>query len=268
MDKESGNEKKQDTDQQKNSPVNYNIVQAGNAERKIDSENPSVYFSSPVKKKGRKKTFMPIMITMSSAALIGIVFGVIMLQMFVTLNEPSGSESKVSQTSSAVSEAEKNGNKFPELSAYMLQAGVFSQRENAENWMKLYQGENLPVIVWEREEHYYLFTGVYMQEEEAKQRAVELQAKGFDVFVKPWSTSEAELTLTNDEAKWLNDFQTTWTEAIAEKNTDSLKSLLLSRPENDIFNNLFNELEKDKVTGDEQFYLDLMYTYEQLANYM
>lgn len=270
MDKDRGsnhkpNAKKEEerTDQK----PDIHIVQDGNAvKRGLESEDIPVLYHAP--KKTKEKRFLPIFLTISSASIIGIVLGVIMLQMFVTMDDPPTVVNTTSSNDIPATNDDIIGSQIPEVSGYMLQAGVFTEQGNAEEWKNTFESESIPAIIWEQEGQYYLFVGIYGTEEEAKQQAASLKEDGFDIFAKPWSTNQVEVELKDTEAEWLASLQETWMATLADKNGEPLVELLSVAPNNESFRELLPQFEGATNDDYEQLYLDLMYFFERLENYI
>ena len=259
--KSDGNKKKEDTEQK---PI-FRVVQSGNAVKKeIEGERIPTYYRPSSNKPVRNKRLIPIFLTILSASVVGIVLGLILMQMFVVLEDHPVAENSSAPTVASTSGDQNTLSQLPVLSGYVLQAGVFTERDNAEEWLTTYETNNIPGIIWERDAQYFLLTGIYATEAEAKLKATEYKADGYDIFAKPWSTTEKEINLTDAEGKWVNTFQETWNTSLTGKDVESLVALHASAPETEQFGNLLSQLETEANTGNDQFYLDLMYTYEQL----
>ena len=66
--------------------------------------------------------------------------------------------------------------------AYVVQAGVFNSRENAETLKNMLQGEGFEVWVTDAQP-YRVHLGVYSDREKAEQIRDEAERKGFDIFI-------------------------------------------------------------------------------------
>src|SRR5699024_3163233 len=97
-----------------------------------------------------------------------------------------------------------------QMKAYVIQLGVFSEQENADIWSKTYAQAGFPSISFQRENQYFLFTGVANTEEKAKEFAEILLKEEIEVYVKEWETDEKEIKLTEEESKWIQLFQEQW----------------------------------------------------------
>lgn len=223
-------------------------------------------FHHPKKKKKRKNTaFLLFIFTVLAASTIGILFGMGMLQMFVTIDDGSAANSTPEVSQPAVNpNSETNLYQLPILSGYVLQAGVFSERENAIEWQESFTDTNIPALLWEKDGQHFLFAGIYETEDAAKIKASE-QIEQLELFVKPWSTSEKELELTTEEQEWLTKFHEVWNTTMVAKDRQSFSDLVDNAPNSEYINEMIDYIKTDQVENVEQFYLDLIYLYEQIG---
>lgn len=169
-------------------------------------------------KKGKgKRPVVPVLVAVFSAIMTGTVLGVIMLNMFVNMNEDSaqGTSSEVpaltgGDEASGVAAGEGTSAAIEAIEAFVLQAGVFSGRENAEEWAGKFDAAGLPTVIWERDGKFFLLAGIGATEEQAKQSAAQLETYEFDIFVKEWATAAQEVELTSTEQEWLQGFRESW----------------------------------------------------------
>lgn len=267
MNKEQGNNQQNDRKTLgEDHPIQ--VVYDGNAvKNNQEKQNIHVFQRPEIKRKPQKKRFMPVLLTVLCASAIGVFFGMTILKLFVSMDdEPiaEGNHTDETVTASAASgSTEKKHYDIPQLSGYVLQAGVFMEKENAEEWLNYYETNQLPVIIWEQDTQYYLFTGIYPTEEAAKNQAGELKASGYDVFAKSWSTTSGEIELGEEEAEWLNKFAEEWPVSLSAKKPESLIESVNAVPSSEQFAGIRNKLQ-EQVSA-EQFYLDIFKLYEQLG---
>src|SRR5699024_336024 len=92
-----------------------------------------------------------ILLSVAASLLIGILFGMISLQMA----EKDSSRAETKNTSVDIANGtEKNATlkSFEPFTFYVIQAGVFTDSNNAQKWANLYDESGYPTIEWEREE--------------------------------------------------------------------------------------------------------------------
>lgn len=223
-------------------------------------------FHQPKKKKSRNTpAFLIILFTILAACMIGLLFGYGVLQMFIFVDDNTVASVPISEVRQPVVTSETKTFTAPQLTGYILQAGVFSERVNAVEWQENILPSNIPSIIWERDTQYYLFTGVSDTEDIAKLKVNEFEGLGLELYTKQWSTSQMDLELTNVEAEWLEDFQTIWSHTLMAKDTDAFTELAQESPNSVILQDLTNYIESNKNSDVEQFYLELMYLYNQLS---
>jgi len=180
--------------------------------RKSDNTNP-------LNEKSKWSAFKPVVISVSAAIFIGSILGFIMLNMFGNINDLSNHENNPEATNAVAADegTEKNSNASDEqkaITAYVLQGGVFSEKANADQWAESFKQAGFPVMIWEREDQYYLLTGIADTEEQAKKIATSIKEKNMDVFAKEWRTSPTDAALNKEEAAWLNAFEKQWQDTL------------------------------------------------------
>lgn len=245
----------------------YLVVEDGNtvkSERQVDSI-PVYYQPKPLKKK-KNNWLTPILITIASAGVIGTVLGMLLLQLFVGMESEQAQEvSDPNPVNSAATPPVEAGSKeqLPNLSAYVLQAGVFQEQGNADEWKSLYEGNGEPAFIWERDGQYFLFIGVFATEEGARKKVKELQENGNDVFFKSWETTNVEIDLSAEALQWLEQFQDIWVKAVDAKDQNELLALSDNAPSVSSIENVVQILKEDNDNID-VLLLELMYAYENL----
>lgn len=160
----------------------------------------------------------PMMIAIFSAILVGSILGFFMLNMFTNLGEDIESHSQeptnvhanpVDKADHTVSAATLEG-----MRAFVLQGGVFSKAENADEWALKFQQATIPTVVFEKDQQHYLFVGIASTENEAKKLAKTVTDQQFEVYVKEWKSEDVELELTAEEQHWLESFQKQWKDTL------------------------------------------------------
>lgn len=187
--------------------------------RPIDHQQKIKQF--PQQKRHDIRTFKPIIIAVISALVIGTGLGVIMLNMITNINDhvSNGSAQHVSPvTDNSDTHTEETSDQIEvtldAISAYILQGGVFSEQENAEASADLFQAAGFPTSIWNRDDNYYLLIGATKTKDQAEELALELEQQSLDVFVKEWSTTDHDISLTEEEHRWIQSFVTTWNETL------------------------------------------------------
>lgn len=243
------NGKKTNT-KQKNNPGDKSDYQAAEQEQAATLEHnddaiptfarKTDNISSLPKKKGQG-AIKPILVSVIAAVIIGSILGFIMLNMIAGIDDRA-SNSGGQQASAGVDTNDKERTKTDSgkqsvMSAYVLQGGVFAEKENADEWAKKFKEAGLPSVIWEKDSEFYLFAGIADSKEQAKEQAESLQAQELDVFAKEWETDKVDQDLTETESSWLKDFQEQWSSTLTavtkeqEITADKWQQLVDNQPE-------------------------------------
>lgn len=236
-------------------------------------------------KKARKSLgrYKPIAIAAVSAVVIGIGLGIIMLKMFDGIgSEASGgldkSTSALNTDPSSIQgagDSTKDATIEP-ISAFVLQAGVFSTKENAAAWSKKYQEAGYPTTTWQRDDQFFLIAAVAATNEAADALATEFT--DFDIYVKEWETGKTDKQFSKEETEWVRTFTDLWQESLK---TVSAKETFQAEPWNKVIGNApkqagnitpfleqltqsYQKLDKENATNQQHFLLEQWHQYEKL----
>src|SRR5699024_8868740 len=107
-------------------PFHHIVHDENTVKQEFESNKISVFHAPKLKKKRKNRSLISTLLTILAASIIGVLFGVGILQMFVVLNDqPAASEitQNISQPTAA-GERERKTTPFqiPKLSAYIVQA--------------------------------------------------------------------------------------------------------------------------------------------------
>ncbi|MFP7493492.1 hypothetical protein SFC66_06855 [Terribacillus saccharophilus] len=116
------------------------------------------------------------------AALIGIVLG------FLLLRYTAGIESETTGIAApaATKEAAANAGAFSDLTAYVVQGGVYNQEDIGLDVVQKYADAGIPAVLWEKNGQFFLLSGMAGSKEEAESLGSQLQAQGYESYVKTW----------------------------------------------------------------------------------
>ncbi|SET70008.1 Sporulation related domain-containing protein [Oceanobacillus limi] len=190
-------------------------------------DNQLVHSSFKKKKlhSGRIKTFV---FSGVSAIIIGSILGIALLNMFVNMDELTGTgnsspvstssnNDSIDNTNSSQSDGEASGGSsqhtISAMNGYVLQGGVFSEEVNASNEATKFEELGYTPVIWEQDNQYYVLVGLTNTEQHAKSLAQSLKEEGLEVFSKPWSSEAIDLELTTEEYTWFQSLQQQWEEA-------------------------------------------------------
>lgn len=235
---------------------------------------------NPLNKKKRHIFYYlkPIIIAVASAIIIGSILGFGMLRLFVNVEGDVTGEVPNNNNPSTVAEnneatAGSASVQLEPLEAHILQAGIFTEKENAEQWADNYAVEGIQTITWERDNQYFLIAGLASTKEEANTIAAELKKNGsIDLYVKEWTTINGDVELTADEENWLGQFQTMWQESLKNSSggntlsTESWSELLAAEPsQKEKLSSLSSSINESLENANHLQLLQWMYHYERLA---
>lgn len=178
----------------------------------------------------RKKIVTSIL----SALLLGLFMGLFMLYLFPNIG---GEDPKQIPTMGVQDEEDKgqdsNDNlinyKVDTLTAYVLQGGMFSNYDNAEQWLNTFKNINLHPVLWERDSYFYLFVGLAPGKEEAEDKKRVIPEEGVDIYVKDWNVDGIDVLVFKDEQEWLESFQKKWLHTLEDHKEFSSWDILLDK---------------------------------------
>ncbi|MFC2948487.1 SPOR domain-containing protein [Virgibacillus sediminis] len=223
----------------------------------------------------------PVLLAGISAIGIGSVLGFVMLRMIAGIDAgvPQNGSLPAGTVDTEEQEAQsKEGSRTPEgLEAFVVQGGVFGNRENAEEWAGKFSTAGVPQVIWLRDGQYFLFVGAAETEDAATRLSEKMESQQLETFVKEWETGQAEVELTDTESEWLLSFEEVWQSNLARLpdavsvDIDSWEKLLETFPdESEKLSSLRDEISSQKdrfkqqdVEGAQQALLNLWYQYEQ-----
>lgn len=192
------------------SELEYKNIQV---DRKLDSSK-------------HKKHITRLIFTVSMALCIGISLGFVALKMFVAMDETNSrlstneGSSKVEEINQPVDEkGETKDIVIAGLDAFVVQIGMFSTTEKAEEAKNQMTEQAGAIVAWQEEEGIRLFASVHATKAEAEKRAGELSSEYIDGYVREWTTSEQTVTFPQAEVEWIEDFSPLWKNTI-EKSSD------------------------------------------------
>lgn len=163
-----------------------------------------------------------ILISGISAIFVGTLIGFILFRMFVQVDAPA-SAGNPSQGTTPVAQPEKEEagsdmvtSSLDSLETYIIQAGIFSEKENADSLITNLTSLGIPTVFFEKDGQYYLMTGVGPTEDAVKSLAASLSNNQADLYVKEWSIEAKEIEMTEAEDSWLTEFQAFFAEQLQQ----------------------------------------------------
>lgn len=254
------------------------LQESNEKDKPVLERKPTLEKVSVPKKKSSFRMYKPAIIAICSAIIIGCVLSVIMFQVFVNveagLNEQSVQSipalaTDKNQDNDAVKTGEANIYSFDQIHGFILQTGVFSEQENADTWANHFEG--IPMITWQRDNQYFLLSGIAPSQEAAEQLVGTLNMQDEDYFIKEWTVAPLEIELTEEEYNWLQTFHKALVTAIQKVGEDEGGALdeikSLSSIQSDKLSPLVDEVTSIKDSNSieiQQSLLNLLYQYEMM----
>ncbi|MUK86971.1 hypothetical protein GMD78_00960 [Ornithinibacillus sp. L9] len=174
----------------------------------------------------------PLVFASISAVVIGSILGIILLNMFVNIDDITNPMNPTPVTSIDTDEREEQTNNntgndgenmstktLGTMDGFVLQGGVFSEETNATEVGRDFEEEGFQPVIWNRDNQYYLLVGLSNTQEHAKSNAESLMDLDLEVFVKDWNSGELEMELSEEEYKWFQSFQSQWDQSLASIST-------------------------------------------------
>lgn len=178
--------------------------------------------TSSINHREKKRWWTKFFLTVMSAILIGLLFGLFLLQIF---SQNQDHDQAVSQDSELEPIAEEPGQVEPTpdegngqsvevgpLSGYVIQAGAFQDFEQANLAQEFFLEEGYQSVIWEAEDDYRVFLAIYSSIDVAKQIGEQFTEAGYDVYARDWQSKQGTVAATNGE--WLTQFQELWQQSL------------------------------------------------------
>lgn len=175
-------------------------------------------FFNKVKRFAGRLMINKLMLAIVSGVIVGTIFGLTALHMLNNdegqhaFHEAHSNHSQVSTTSSdGMNEIDLD---MPNI--YVIQIGLFHERENAEVSKGQLERRNIKSFIWERKDEYFLLHSAYRSEAKAKAKHEQLQEDQLETFVKTWDMLSIEIQVTQDEQAWLQEYVSLWDESFEQ----------------------------------------------------
>ncbi|QIZ10073.1 SPOR domain-containing protein [Priestia megaterium] len=166
--------------------------------------------SSSNSKKKNGRPLGTILISAIFAILIGTTIGVVMLKLVITtptdktvVTEPTVvTEKPANTTETKTTEGKNSSAAISQVTAYVIQGGVFSSEAGAKETSSSLDSKGIPSQSVEMDGKYFLFLGVADSIEAAKALGAQYKENGIDdVFAKPLLLDEKKFTGVTEKEK-------------------------------------------------------------------
>ncbi|MRH42972.1 hypothetical protein GH741_09770 [Aquibacillus halophilus] len=213
------------------------LIEFEKASRTNDDPEDDWYQLKKTNKRSVPPMFKMFLLAAISAILVGVTLGFIMLRMFAGIDSNGVDQANTIQTmppgntntnenGTVVSPPSSAGNEsltIESLNAFVIQAGVFSTQEKAEEWQQNYQAVGYPTMTWERDGQFHVFAGLSGTKDGTDESESLMIDQGLEPYSgKPWSTEEMTVEVASDEKEWIQGFAELWKDALTAPSSDSL----------------------------------------------
>lgn len=225
------------------------------------------------------KTFI---ISALTAVIIGSFLGFIMLTIFVDLDPEEVQFDQQSPITAVTSSSEDKSNAEGSQTEhqttawpfFVIQAGIFSEKETADQLVQSLKTENINSMIWQREDKYHVFTGIHPTHQDSKQFASENLLSSKELYAgKEWTTISQSIKLSEAEKDWLTKIETEIDQLIQNPaNRSNLEKLLNEKPANNsenfqaFYKSLEEYLSMDNQQSIQTQLLKILNYYEGLSN--
>lgn len=215
----------------------------------------------------RNEYSKPLIITITAALSIGVLFGFIMLQMIQDEEEES-TYYVHAKTEVEKEQQEQTSIDLPEVQLFVHQGGVFSDEANTKTFVQKLAEEQIPFIIKEADGQFFVWMNIYETEETANKQTDKMDKQGVDTFVKEWHIPASTVYVDEETATWLKAFLPV-VEQASESSTmkqEALADLLTIEGVSKQVQSWQNHIEQDVVDHDseEQQMLEVIALYEKV----
>jgi len=230
--------------------------------------------------KTRFHKLKPILLAVCSALMIGSVLGFIMLRTFggIETEQVNQTTNQIPAVSDDSDEQQEDNNGqagdtsfvLEPVDLFVLQAGVFSDQSNADQWQQTYESSGVSTLMWERDNQIFLLASPAATKQHGNEMADGIEE--LDIYVKEWSVPEREISGTQEEKEWLESFQEQWNRSLTTweeedvLNASEWQSIVENAPESERFQTLIEAVadmtQSEGMEAGQQL-IHLLYVYDQ-----
>src|SRR5699024_3335052 len=162
-------------------------------------------------------------LSIATGLIVGSIFGFISLNI---LKDEQGvasfKEGQAFHSNKATEEAagEKHPLSLEFPTFYVIQNGLFHERENAEEIQDQLREKNISSFIWERKDEYYVLHSIYHTASLAEKHKMKLDTLQVDAYLKQWDMLLKNKSVTKEEEVWLEQFLTVWSASVEQVNNE------------------------------------------------
>ncbi|KUP05871.1 hypothetical protein Q75_10830 [Bacillus coahuilensis p1.1.43] len=185
-------------------------------QKNVKRKNPRLHRSTVKQPSGFR--IWKLVGPMLTAVLIGVLLGVIILQMIKQdKNEPTSALVDVTNTSKEANEGATEvltPSTLPGFNLHVVQGGYFSQQDSATTQLASFKDKNIPSEVLTINNEYYIWTGLASTKESADKLETSYKELGVDVFDKSIGIPAKDITLSEGDAQTVGKVATVFPEMV------------------------------------------------------
>ncbi|GGF06794.1 hypothetical protein GCM10010954_01560 [Halobacillus andaensis] len=137
-----------------------------------------------------------VSLSVMTAIIVSFALGFILLKLFVSVtDETSPPVESVSGGQVQSTSAETVQVDLPSLKSEVVQSGVFTNEETAEEWQGKLEEQSVPSMIWKKDEQYFLLSGSEDAETNIAQVADELAELDIPTYLKSWEVAGGQLEI-------------------------------------------------------------------------
>lgn len=161
-----------------------------------------------------------LVLAIAAGLIVGSVFGLTILH-YVTNDGAKATMSEEQTIGQAVNSSPQVSDEHERLEVtvpdfYVIQIGLFHERENASMKKRQLQRRNIETFIWQRQDEYFLLHGPFSTQSKAQTANERLQAESVQSFVKEWQIIEPDIEVTTKEADYLDQYVQLWIQSLEQ----------------------------------------------------
>ncbi|MDC3423894.1 SPOR domain-containing protein [Aquibacillus sp. 3ASR75-11] len=196
----------------------------------------------PVRSTKRKvpRIFKLFFIAAFSATAIGIILGFVMLKMFAGIDantSAAGQPSDIIQTNTTEKdnitggeEGEVNTVSYssPTLAVNVVQEGVYSTKEMAQEVQQQLDQTGYPSVIWERGGEYRLFIGASSSESGVDSLKSTFEEQGIETYARSWEVTGTNVEIPESDQVWVEQYPTLFDNALQSLTSETAGNVNVS----------------------------------------
>lgn len=187
-------------------------------QRKLEVVERNKKLNSPQLKRWKALLFNRYFFSIFSGMAVGVIFGLISLNLLTENGQPISADKKVQQTMTNHAANDETGLtetvRVDDL--YVIQLGLFNDMKNAEAARAFFSDKRIAATIWPEGDQYYIFHGIFANAEKAKAKQEALMNDDVESFVKTWSIEMTIQNANEDELKRIQSLFDLWKHSLEQ----------------------------------------------------